>query len=293
MRFSRWSLLLFIAGILVPLAWAGSREDLADFRSMPPAKQEHLVKFTGEWQNLDPETRGRLAKVLMRYTDWLSRLPEDQRRTILEAPNARKKLELIKKLREKQRLARLPKTDREKVENTKTDAERQKAISDLRVRERRREVNWQFFLIRSEDQQAFTQQMNKLHDEVFAKLRFDEKQRLRSARTDGWPLYPKTLLELAQKHNVPVPPLVQSRITLLTTFPHINLEKLRDFAGKIEDRTIRETYESRMTEGDEAQREEAILELTRLYWEMHPYELKKAREDEERRRQMQKKLMGK
>src|SRR5262245_5940115 len=292
MRWSRWSLLLFVVGILVPLAWAGSREDLANFRAMPLAKQEHLVKFADEWHNLDPETRGRLAKVLIRYADWLARLPEDQRKAVLEAPNARKKLELIKKLREKQWLQRLPKADRDKVDNTKTDAERQKAVSDLRARERRREENWQLSLIRSEDQQAFVQQMNKFQEDVLAKLRFDERQRLKTARAEGWPMYPKILLELAQKHNVPVPPLVQSHITLLTAFPHINLDKLRNFATKMEDRAIRENFESRIKGIDEAQREDAILELTRLYWEMHPYELKKAREDEERRRQMQKKMMG-
>lgn len=289
MRLSRWSLLVFVAAILAPLVWAGTREDLNDFRSLPPDKREQLAKLAGDWQELDPEVRGRLSRVLMRYTDWLARLPEDQRQSILQEPNAQRKLELIRKLREKQWLARLPKADRETVENAKTDAERQKLVAELRTRERRREMNWQLLLLRGEDQQVFTQQVVKLHEELAGKLRRDEREKLASARKDGWPSYPKTLLELAQKHNVPVPPLVQKRIALLTTFPRINLDKLMDFVSKIEDPAIRQSFETRIAEGEPSDRDEAILELSRLYWKMHPYELKKARDEEERRRQQQKK----
>jgi hypothetical protein len=291
MRLSRWSLLVFIVGILTPLVWAGTKEDLADFRSLLADQREHLVKFAAEWQELDPEVRGRLGKVLMRYTDWLARLPEAERKSIAAAPSTQKKVELIRKLREKQWLGRQPKADRDKVENAKNEADRQKQLADLREKERRREMNWQFFLIRGEDQQVFTQQMGKLHEDVAAKIRGEDRPKLANARKEGWPLYPKTLLELAQKYSVPVPPLVQSRITLLTV-PHVNLDKLMDFAATIENVTIRDDFEARIKGNDPAKRDEAILELTGLYWKMHPYELKKAREEEDRRRQ-QKKTMGK
>jgi hypothetical protein len=292
MRLSRWTLLLFVVGVLAPLVWAGTQQDLGEYRALAPEKQEQLAKFVAEWRKLDPDASAHLRKVMIRYTDWLSRLPEDQRQSILQAPTSQKKLEIIRNLRERQWLARLPKPDRERVEAAKTDADRQKLLAELRAKEHRRDLGLQLYLVRGEDQQAFNQQLVKLHEEVGPKLRRDERERLAAARKDGWPEYPKTLLELAHKHNVTVPPLVEKRITFLSKYPQINIEKLLAFLKTWEDAAVRDEYMANIS-GTPNQREEAILELTRIYWELHPFEMKKAQAAEEERRRKQKMGTGK
>jgi len=290
MRLSRWSLLLFVVGLLTPLAWAGTAEDFAAWRAMPADQQRKIAGFVQEWRSLDVETRNRLRRVLVRYTDWLSRLTPEQVNSIEQLPTLHEKVKRIRQLREQQWVARLPKADRDNVQAAKTDTERQKQVAELRAKERRRELAWQLHLIRNEDHERFGQEFAKLAEDLKGKLRPEDQQRLAKSLKQGWPDFPKTVIELAQKYKQPIPPIVESRVTLLTSYPRLNFEKVVDLVQEIEDETVRERYLSRL-HGDPEQREETVLELTRLYWEMHPHVLKRVREAEEQRKKQRQ--MGK
>src|SRR5262245_3769225 len=111
MRLSRWSLLLFVLGLLAPLAWAGTREDLAQWRGFPPAKQQQVAKFVSDWRDLDAKTRDRLQRVMVRYADWLSRLTPEERASIERVETLDERVKRIRQLRDRQWLARLPKID--------------------------------------------------------------------------------------------------------------------------------------------------------------------------------------
>src|SRR5438876_7395811 len=102
MRLSRWSLLLFIVGVLAPLAWAGTQDALTDLRALTPEKQQHLAKFVGEWRSLDAEARNRLRRVMVRYSEWRSRLTTEEQSSIERLPTLDARVKRIRQLRERQ-----------------------------------------------------------------------------------------------------------------------------------------------------------------------------------------------
>jgi hypothetical protein len=291
MRLSRCSLLLFVAGVLAPLAWAGARDALVEWRALTAENRQRLAKFVSDWRSLDGESQNRLRRVMVRYSEWLARLTADERNSIERLPTLEKKLARIRQIRERQWLARLPKAERDKIEAAKSEEDRRKLTAEAREVEHRRELTWELYLLRNEDQAAFTQQFTQLNKEVFAKLSPPERQRLDAARKEGRPASVKLLFELAQEHGVAVPPLVASRVALLTNYPPLPDDKLLEFTKSLLNETARDDYLNRLVGDDPVQRVQAMLELTHLYWEMHPQRLKRAREAEElRKRQRQ---MGK
>src|SRR5262249_61339308 len=97
------------------------KEEWKASQKLPRARQERLRQLDEALTDEPPAVRARLWAVLFRYTAWLDRLDEKDRRQIEAAPDAEKKLEIIKGLRETEWVAHLPKTDRELVEAAGAD----------------------------------------------------------------------------------------------------------------------------------------------------------------------------
>jgi len=121
------------------------RQNLQAFLALSPDRQELLRQFDRDLHAKDPATQRRLAAVLERYSRWYDRLPEKDRRAIDEAPDAKARLRLIKDIRERQWLERLPQAERDKVEAAQ-GSERQRLIRELRQKQRKRRQEWQVAL---------------------------------------------------------------------------------------------------------------------------------------------------
>jgi hypothetical protein len=295
--------LLLLLGLLlvVPLAGAGGPADWAAFQELPAAKRQQLVRFVGEWRELEPATRDRLRKVLLRYTDWLDRLTPEERRSVLEAPDRKTRLKRIRDLREKQWLATLPAPDRAAVP-AEEGPERRQRIQDLRRRAQQRDLAWHLALLRSDDQHEFNAQVTLWTRDLLAPpprgLRPDDRRRLKEIRDDKDkpPLADLQFLRrVSPSYGLPVPPLVERRLAGLDDYPAVPAPRLVEFLNhwvEKEEEAVRKDFENRLL-GDAEQREQALAELTRLYWRYHPEELQKVRAQEEERNRNLRRVMGK
>ena len=92
-------------------AWL--RQEARAFLALPREQRERMIRLDEALHKVrGPARQQHLRDVLRRYADWLDRLPEAERRQILEAPNRQGRLRQIRALREAQWLGRQPRAVR-------------------------------------------------------------------------------------------------------------------------------------------------------------------------------------
>jgi hypothetical protein len=187
------------------------QRDLEAFGALPPAQQQRLRSLDHDLHALPPATRERLWKVLERYRTWLERLPEAQRQAI-EAADGPERLRLIREIRARQYLDRLPLPVRQELLRLSPD-QRAERIKKLRQTDRERRARWQRPPRYRPDAAARPARLADFPPEVqdFVKdvlqprLSAAEKGRLRAAE-GRWPQLARAILELAERHAVLPPP---------------------------------------------------------------------------------------
>src|SRR5262249_25079737 len=153
---------------------------------------------------------------LNRYHVWLSRLSEAERNEIRAAPTLRERLHIIKRIRNQQWEARLPQKDRDRLNAEASPEKRHELALQIRREELLRRDEWKV------GQRFWTELMNEeplpsqpadfppevqtyLKDCVMPLLGEEEEKRLTNAE-GHWPLYPRTLVELSDRHPLTLPP---------------------------------------------------------------------------------------
>jgi hypothetical protein len=225
------------------------------FLALPEAKQEAMRKLHTDLQALSPIERDRLKDVLLRYADWLERLPATDRQAVLAAPDSRTRLELIKKRREKEWIAHQPKPFRQYLERlpvskpkpalaaasalgvlsgasgqvrplsfaaalvAQTTDLRTVTITRLKREESRKARNWMIATrnwsdltdpkktvpARAADFNTANTDIETFVSEYLLPV-LDKNEQDRLQKAEGkWPLYPMTLVELADKHPMALP----------------------------------------------------------------------------------------
>ncbi len=185
------------------------RRDLRAFTRLPAEKQERMRELDRALHEQDSETQRRLWGVLDRFTSWLDRLPEEQRRRVEEAPTREERLRVIKELREQEFIRHLPKKVREDLDALPA-AKRVDEIVRLREEERQVRTAWNSGgrrsgaipkasrPVRTADLSAEQQQY--VNDVLWELLSGAEREELHQAEGQ-WPAFAKTLLELVEKHQ--------------------------------------------------------------------------------------------
>jgi hypothetical protein len=188
------------------------RRDAAALRSLPAETQKRIRQLDRDLHKEDPEMRTQLFRAMQRYAEWLERLPPEDRRLVEEAKSPQEKVQRIREIREQQWIATLPKADRDRLAAAKAGPERQELIARIRKRESDRDLEGQLLQVRLEDQQEIRRwlktEMPKWRDELIGKLTPSERERLKVAETKK-PVPVRLLVELAEKHDVPVPAPLQ------------------------------------------------------------------------------------
>jgi hypothetical protein len=114
-----------------------------------PGEREHSEAFAF-WRALEaPDLFGeettksqkRIGEIAERYTAWLKRLPEEERRQIEETKDVQQRVQLIRTIRERQWIERLPRKVREDLEKLPPE-ERAAQIIQLRKQERQQRLLW-------------------------------------------------------------------------------------------------------------------------------------------------------
>jgi hypothetical protein len=125
-----------------PEHYARLQRDLRDFWALPREKRQRLRRLDHDLYQLDAATQKRLWKAIERYSGWLEKLPEDDRLQIEQTKEWPERLRLIKDLRERQWLDRLPQKVREELLKLPPD-QRNARASELRGQERQQRKLWQ------------------------------------------------------------------------------------------------------------------------------------------------------
>ncbi len=214
------------------------QHDLAAFQALPAERQERIRRLDRELHESDPTTGARLWGVLERYALWLERLPEEERRTVLEAPTPESRLVLIRGLRQHEWLSRLPLGLREKLQSLPAE-QRAERMRELRLEERRQRVLWEQPF---ERRQGPIQKPEKpddlprdvqefLRKSLLPRLSASEKRELESAR-GKWPQYPRLVARLAERHPV-LPPKPGGEITRVNELPASMRPLLRFYKDEV------------------------------------------------------------
>ncbi|MCI0377782.1 MAG: hypothetical protein L0215_09260 [Gemmataceae bacterium] len=205
------------------MQWRGQPEKIQKLRkeaqvffALPEEKRDRFQKLDQELHAQSPAAQARMADVLERYADWLERQDEKTRKRIKEAPDKTSRLALIKELRDEEWIKQQPKAVREQYAqlNAKEKAE---LLQKLRLEDRQRRLDWQIasrFWKELESRQPLPARLNDfpgdvqnfVNDYLRPRLSKADKERLDKAQGQ-WPLFPVTLVELADKNPPALPGL--------------------------------------------------------------------------------------
>jgi hypothetical protein len=188
--------------------YARLERDLRAFYALPAERQEKLRRLDRELHEEGPARRARLWGVLRRYAAWLERLPHTDRQRVLSAPSAEARLAIIKELREKEWIEKLPKHSslRRSLLLSRPE-QRAKWVASERRKERERRA--------MRPKATYPTRMKELPPEVVAfvkdklapQLNKKEKARLvKQADGKAWPALLLTIHALARNHPV-LPPV--------------------------------------------------------------------------------------
>lgn len=182
-------------------------QDLRVFNRLSPERKEELRQLDRDLQKETSASQARLVRAAERYQQWLERLTPDERRAVEQSPDKKQRLAAIKKIRQKQWIERLPKAAREHLQKAQGTV-REEALKDYHRLEKRRQLGWKLALGQWDDlsRKGPEDRLDKFPKEVqefvtqalLPRLSDEQKEQLR--RAEGyWPLYPRTLVELADK----------------------------------------------------------------------------------------------
>src|SRR5205807_1635995 len=91
-----------------PQHYARLIQELQAFLALPEERQKELRKLDRDLHDEDSATYARLQRVLERYSNWLLRLPETERKQLESTTDLKERLRLIKEIRQRQWISRLP-----------------------------------------------------------------------------------------------------------------------------------------------------------------------------------------
>jgi len=197
-----------------PEAMARIRKKAIYFLTLP---EERRAKLTDLDKKLHQEPRAsskRLEKVMERYAAWLEGLDPAQRQRIKDASDSKTRLEIIKKVRAEEWLKKQPEAVQKKLARLEDDKRAEK-IQTLRDQERKRKVLWLIssqFLAELNESQPMPSRLSDFGEKITSffneyllpRLDAKEKERLKNAG-GKWPLYPMTLVALADLHPPALP----------------------------------------------------------------------------------------
>jgi hypothetical protein len=194
-----------------PEHYARLKRDLKAFAALSPERQNRLRQLDQDLHEENAANLTRLWRVLDRYATWLEHLPEAQRKEVENAPDARARLEVVRRLREEEWVKRLPEGKYKEVMSTPPE-NRPALVARLREAERRRRQEWQRAREDPPWKRGPLRSQADLPLEVRAYLTgtllplltAEEKKTLGDAEGQA-PQFGQTLLKLAESHPVGLP----------------------------------------------------------------------------------------
>jgi hypothetical protein len=193
------------------------QRDLRAFHELPAGRQDAMRRLDQQLHQDDSSAQARLWTALVRYHDWVERLPPADRAALLAAP-PRERLARIRASREREWIEKLPARLRDEMTRLRGEP-RAARLRELRAEERALRRTWlagpgpalASGPKRLTEMPDAVQQF--VENQLKPQLSAEEKKRLREAE-GRWPDLPREILLLAERHPV-LPPLPSPRRTIL------------------------------------------------------------------------------
>jgi len=265
-----------------PEHYARLQRDLKAFYALPPERQEQLRQLDRDLHSADGQTQRHLWGVLERYSGWLDRLPESDRKRIEDAQHPEARLKVIRELREQQWIAHLPRKTREDLQLAlgKAPEKRAAILQKYREEERQRRQRWQrlFGPKSTKDKVGRPNKLQNFPEEtrtfVETKLKpqlMPEQRKHLDAAEGRWPLLVLTVQELARKHQLTPAGPKELWENAHKALPEVPDRVLREFALYELDSEERKRLNLSATDPESRER------LTQMYFDKKPGELQRLR----------------
>ena len=197
-----------------PEELARIRQEAARLDEMPPERQAQLRQLDRDLHKLPSAAQARLEDTLDRYAEWLDHLGPADRERIQKAEGAKARLAVVRELRLAEWIARQPKAFRDALDKL-AGAKRVEFVANGLREDRKRQAEWavahRFRRELTENKplptkpDEFDTNTRIYVTEILPRLLSKEElERLKKAEGQ-WPLYPRTVVELADKHPPALP----------------------------------------------------------------------------------------
>ncbi|MDW8223816.1 MAG: hypothetical protein RMJ82_12790 [Gemmatales bacterium] len=256
------------------------RQAYRQFLQMPPEQRRRLLQFDQALREEDAATQARLIRLMVRYCEWLERLTPEERAYLDQATDDADKLARVRVLKEQQWIYTLPRADQVALSEARqrSESEYRQLLERLRDREKQLDWEWNLAAAPAEDPELVRTAITRWVKQLKPHLTTDEAQLLAEAQKRGRPPYLWMLAELSERHQLPIP---QELHRLRLVYPPVSQSRLWQFLRNELDSATRAEFEKRFR--DPAERELALADLVRTYWQAHRQELQRLREQELRR----------
>jgi hypothetical protein len=201
------------------------QRDLQAFHALPRERQEQIRDLDRRLHDTDDKTRWHLWQVMERYAAWLESVPEEDRRRLAEAAPA-ERLQLVRAIRDRQFLERLPPKEREEVLRLPV-VQMPQRLAQLRQQEKQRQDELRRLArqpllilpgwVPGDLKQLSPEAQAYVREHLLPHLTPEEAQRLHA--TEGKPAaFRAELLALADRHPV-LPPLPSGPVIRYADLP--------------------------------------------------------------------------
>jgi hypothetical protein len=188
------------------------QDDFSAFSKMNPEQRKLIRDLDKKLHDLDPTERERLWKAMVRYKGWLDKLSKEERKKVTGADTPTERLRIVREIRQKQWVARLPLKKREKLLELqqKPGNDYNDAVAKLQKEESALRLQWKKslpppppFNLKPNTLKEFPPEVQKYVEEMKERLDDKERDALIKANMEGkWPGLVRLIFQLAKDHPV-------------------------------------------------------------------------------------------
>jgi hypothetical protein len=247
---------------------------------MPREQRQRLLEFDQALREEDAATQARYLRLMVRYTEWLERLNPEERSAIEQAASDAEKLARIREIKESQWVRTLPRADQQALAEARqrSEAEYRQLLERLRDRERQLDLEWDLAAPPAVEEGALRPVISRWLKQLKPHLSQDEWQLVTEIQKRERAAYLRLLAQLSEKHRIAIPPEIHR---LRLAYPPVSQAQLWQFLREELDSQARAEFEKRFR--DPSERDLALADLVRAYWQAHRQELERFRDQEIRR----------
>jgi hypothetical protein len=190
------------------------RTDAKAFFALPEERRDQIMQLDRDLTAMPAATQTHLHSVMDRYAAWLAKLDAGDRKKIDAAQGSRTRLVVVREIRDQEWMRYQPKARRERYAALEGAAKAQ-FVNKLRQDEHERQLEWRLA-------RRFWRELDKgfplpakladfpadvttyVNEYLRPLLAPEEIDRLESAQ-GKWPLFPITMVEIADKHPAALP----------------------------------------------------------------------------------------